>query len=157
MSTITPDPGDEGDESVFKPLSAEEAQQLRARIVPLSLGKVLTGQVLAGLLVAVVAWGLTGRPIVGWSAAYGALAVVIPAAVFARGVRRHMSSSHPGAAVTGLFGWELVKIVLTVVLLAAAPWLVSGLVWLALLVGMVLTMKMYWIALWAQSRSVKPN
>jgi ATP synthase protein I len=59
--------------------------------------------------------------------------------------------------VTGLFGWELVKIVLTVAALAAAPWVVPGLVWLALLAGMVLTLKMYWFALWLQTRSVKPN
>jgi len=154
---MTPDPGDEDAESDFKPLSADEAQRLRARIAPTSLGKVLVWQVLVGSLVAVVAWWSTGRPIAGWSAAYGALAVVMPAAVFARGVRRPMSSGNPGAAVTGLFGWELVKIVLTVALLAAAPRLIPGLVWLALLAGMVLTMKMYWIALWAQSRSVKPS
>jgi len=47
-------------------------------------------------------------------------------------------------------GWELVKIVLTVAMLAAAPRLVPGLSWLALLAGMVITMKTYWIALLAR-------
>ncbi len=103
------------------------------------------------------AWGLTGRPAAGWTAAYGAMAVVIPAALFARGVRKHMSSGNPGTAVTGLFGWELVKIVLTVALLAAAPWVLPEVVWLALLAGMVVTLKMYWLALWVQTRSVKPT
>lgn len=49
--------------------------------------------------------------------------------------------------MTGLFGWELVKVAMTVAMLAAAPRLVPGLSWLALLAGMVVTMKTYWIAL----------
>lgn len=157
MNTIAPDPVDEAEESEFKPLTAEEAQRLRARIAPVSLGRVLVIQALVGCLVALAAWGLTGRPSAGWTAAYGAMAVVIPAALFARGVRKHMSSGNPGTAVTGLFGWELVKIVLTVALLAAAPWVLPEVVWLALLAGMVVTLKMYWLALWVQTRSVKPN
>ena len=61
-----------------------------------------------------------------------------------------------GGALTGLFGWELVKIALTVAMLAAAPRLVPGLSWLALLAGMVVTMKTYWIALMAGSGVRKP-
>ena len=53
-------------------------------------------------------------------------------------------------AMAGLMGWELVKIALTVAMLAAAPRLVPGLSWLALLAGMVITMKTYWIALLAR-------
>jgi ATP synthase protein I len=83
----------------------------------------------------------------GWSAAYGALAVVVPAALFARGVLRRKASANPRAAMVGFFGWEIAKIVLTVALLAAAPRLVPGLSWLALVVGMVITMKTYWVAL----------
>ena len=49
--------------------------------------------------------------------------------------------------MVGFFGWEIAKIVLTVALLAAAPRLVPGLSWLALVVGMVITMKTYWVAL----------
>jgi ATP synthase protein I len=45
------------------------------------------------------------------------------------------------------FVWELAKLVLTVAMLAAAPRLVKDLSWLALLVGMVVTMKTYWVAL----------
>ena len=53
--------------------------------------------------------------------------------------------------MVGFFGWEMVKIVLTVAMLAAAPRLVAQLSWLALLAGMVVTMKTYWIALMVQS------
>ena len=53
-----------------------------------------------------------------------------------------------GAALAGFFVWELVKIVLTVAMLLAAPKLVPDLSWLALLVGLVVTMKVYWVAMW---------
>jgi ATP synthase protein I len=87
---------------------------------------------------------------VGWSAAYGALSVVAPAALFARGVLRYKASANPRAAMVGFFGWEIAKIVLTVALLAAAPRLVPELSWIALLAGMVIAMKMYWVALLVQ-------
>lgn len=41
----------------------------------------------------------------------------------------------------------MIKIALTVALLAAAPWLIGGLVWLAMVAGVVVAMKMYWVAL----------
>jgi ATP synthase protein I len=137
----------EAEESDFKPLTAAEAAEWRSRNPPMTVWKVVVGQMLVGVLVALVAWVLTGSVQVGWSAAYGALAVVIPAALFARGVLRQGASSDPRAAMVRFFGWEIAKIVLTVALLAAAPRLVSGLNWIALLVGMVVTMKTYWVAL----------
>ena len=147
MKTIAPETEAEAEESDFKPLTAQEAEQWRRRNPPISVWRVVAGQALVGMLVALVAWVLTGRASVGWSAAYGALAVVVPAALFARGVLRHKASIHPRAAMVGFFGWEIAKIVLTVALLAAAPRLVPGLSWIALLVGMVITMKTYWVAL----------
>jgi ATP synthase protein I len=147
MKTIAPETEAEAEELDFKPLTAQEAQQWRSRNPSISVWKVVAGQALVGMLVALVAWLLTGRAQVGWSAAYGALAVVAPAALFARGVLRHKASAHPRAAMVGFFGWEIAKIVLTVSLLAAAPWLVPGLSWIALLIGMVVTMKTYWVAL----------
>ena len=147
MKTIAPETETEAEEPDFKPLTAEEAEQWRRRNPPISVWKVVAGQALVGMLVALVAWVLTGKASVGWSAAYGALAVVVPAALFARGVLRHKASAHPRAAMVGFFGWEIAKIVLTVALLAAAPRLVPGLSWLALLAGLVITMKTYWVAL----------
>ena len=147
MKTIAPETEAEAEELEFKPLTAQEAQVWRRSNPPISVVKIVVGQALVGVLVALVAWALTGRTEVGLSAAYGALAVVVPAALFARGVLRHKASSNPRAAMVGFFGWEIVKIVLTVALLAAAPRLVPGLSWLALLAGMVITMKTYWVAL----------
>ena len=147
MKTFADETETEVEEPDFKPLTAQEAAQWRRRHQPIVVWKVVAGQALVGVLVALVAWGLTGRAQVGWSAAYGALAVVLPAALFARGVLRHKASDNPRAAMVGFFGWEIAKIVLTVALLAAAPRLVPGLSWIALLAGMVVTMKTYWVAL----------
>ena len=147
MKTIAPETETEAEDSDFKPLTAQEAELWRSRNPPISVWKVVAGQAFVGMLVALVAWFLTGRAQVGWSAAYGAVAVVVPAALFARGVLRHKASANPRAAMLGFFGWEIAKIVLTVSLLAAAPRLVPGLSWIALLTGMVITMKTYWVAL----------
>ena len=150
MKTIAPETEIEAEDSDFKPLTAQEAQQWRSRNPPVSVWRIVVGQVIVGALVAVLAWALSGRAQVGWSAAYGALSLVVPAALFARGVLRRKASGNPRAAMVGFFGWEIAKIVLTVALLAAAPRLVPGLSWLALLVGMVFTMKTYWVALWVR-------
>jgi ATP synthase protein I len=146
MKTIAALPETE-EELPFKQLSAEDARRLREENPSVSPWWVVAGQVVVGLVVALAAWGLTGRQNVGWSAGYGALAVVIPAAVFARGLTGRFSSLNAGTAAFGFMLWEMVKIALTVAMLVAAPRLVSGLSWPALLVGLVLTMKVYWIAL----------
>ena len=44
---------------------------------------------------------------------------------------------------------------LTVALLVMAPWVIEGLVWLAMLVGVVAAMKMYWVALVVRPRLLK--
>ena len=149
MKTVLPLPEtwkETQEELPFKQLTADEARRLREKTPPVSLWWVVAGQVVVGFLVALVAWGLTGKQNVGWSAAYGALAVVIPAAVFARGLTRP-SASGATARVARFFLWELVKIALMVALLVAAPRLVVALSWPAMLVGVVLTMKVYWVAL----------
>lgn len=138
---------DEGNDPEFKPLTADEARRLREKNPPLSPWRVIAGQGLVGVLVALAAWGLTGQPHLGWSAGYGALAVVIPAALFARGLTSRVSSMNAGAAVFAFFLWEMVKIALTLAMLFAAPRLVVPLSWPAMLVGLVVTMKVYWVAL----------
>lgn len=155
MKTITPHVEDDDQDSDFKPLSADEAHHWREKNPQVSVWRIVAMQAVVGFLVALAAWMLTGRQSVGWSAGYGALAVVIPAALFARGVLRHKKAPNPGVAMVGFFGWEIVKIILTIAMLAAAPRVVNGLSWLALMAGMVLTMKTYWIALVVQSRKSK--
>ncbi|MCW5235232.1 ATP synthase subunit I [Verminephrobacter eiseniae] len=148
MKTIAPDEATEAEKSDFKPLTAQQAQEWRERQAPLSVWRLLAGQAMVGMLVALLAWGLTGHAAVGWSAACGALAVVLPAALFARAVLRPKAGVDPRAVLLGFVGWELAKIMLTLALLAAAVQWVPGLSWVALLVGMASAMKMYWVALW---------
>ncbi|MBK8072683.1 MAG: ATP synthase subunit I [Ramlibacter sp.] len=148
MKTIAPGrQSEEAESDTFKPLTAEEARRLREQNPPVSPWWVVAGQVVVGLVVALAAWGITGRQDVGWSAGYGALAVVLPAAVFARGLTGRFASLNPGTAVIGFFLWEMVKLVLTLAMLFAAPGLVDALSWPALLAGLVLTMKVYWVAM----------
>jgi len=150
---------DEAQDEGFKPLTHEEAQKVRELNPPFSLWSVWAGQVGVGIVVAVLAWLVTGQARMGWSAGYGALAVVVPAALFARGLSRQKSATHGNAALVGFFVWEMVKIALTVAMLLAAPRLVEGLNWLALLAGFVVTMKVYWVAMWfgpaRKTRSIK--
>ena len=107
MATMAPLNEMEADEPEFKPMTAEEARQWSEKNPSVSPGAVVGVQALVGLVVALVAWGLTGRENVGWSAGYGALAVVIPAALFARDwpesglwrIRRHAPwAPHSGSS-----------------------------------------------------------
>ena len=138
-------------EGEFKPLTAEQAQVLRERNPPMSPWRVLAVQAIAGVVVAVAvsvaAWFVGGKASLGWSAAYGALAVLIPGAVFARGLTSRLTSGNAGAAMVGFFFWEAVKIALAVAMLFAAPKVVPDLSWPALLGGLVVTMKAVWITL----------
>ena len=131
----------------FQPLTAEQARELRKRQPLLSVWRVVLAQTLVGIVLSVGVWLVSGRLGAVFSVAYGALAVVLPAALFARGLTSRVSSFNAGAAVFGFFLWEMVKIGLTVAMLFAAPRLVVDLSWPAMLVGLVVTMKVYWVAL----------
>ncbi len=150
MSIITPVSefdSDESEELEFKRLTAEEAQALRELQPPVSPWRIVRLQFVVGVLVALAAWGFTGKPSMGWSAAYGALAVVIPAMLFARGLMSQFSSVNAATAGFGFFVWEAVKIAASVGMLFAAPQLVADLDWLAMLIGLIVTLKVYWVAL----------
>jgi ATP synthase protein I len=144
----------EWQEPVFEPLTAEQMRQLLEKSPSVSPWQVIAGQAVVGLVVALAAWGLTGRQNVGWSAGYGALAVIIPAALFARGLMSRFSSFNAAAAGFGFFVWEAVKLMVGVAMVAAAPGLIADLSWLALLAGLFVTLKVYWFALLMRP---KPN
>jgi len=146
MTRIQPQDQD-NEQEAFEPLTAQQAVELRKRQPLLSVWRVVGVQALLGLLVAWLVWLVSGRMSAVYSAGYGALAVIIPAALFARGLTSRVASENVGAAVFGFFLWEMVKIGLTVAMLLAAPRLVIDLSWPAMLVGLVVTMKVYWVAL----------
>lgn len=146
---------DEASESDFTPLSAQEAQALRERNPSVSPWWVVMAQVVVGAVAALLAWLLTGLPSVAWSLAYGALAVALPAALFARGLSGRLASVNPMTAALGFLVWQMVKLALTMAMLFAAPRLVVALSWPALLVGLVLALKVYWVALRFAPRNMK--
>ena len=146
MTRIQPE-DQENVQDAFEPLTAEQVVELRKRQPILSVWRVVGVQVMLGLLLAVLVWFVSGRMSAVYSALYGALAVIVPAALFARGLTSRVASVNAGAAAFGFFLWEMVKIGLTVAMLFAAPRLVSDLSWPAMLVGLVVTMKVYWVAL----------
>jgi ATP synthase protein I len=148
---------DEATEPPFKTLSREEAQVLKASIPQVSPWRVVAAQAVAGLVCGAITWLVTQRSGAAWSALYGAAAVVVPGALLARGMSRNLSGN-PGAAVFGFMFWELVKIAVAVAMLVAAPRVVPGLSWPALLVAMVVCMKVnWWALLWRRAPAKKTS
>jgi ATP synthase protein I len=114
---------------------------------------VIAVQVMVGVVAALLAGLVTQRQEVAWSVLYGAATVVVPGALMARGMTSRISSMSPGSSAVSFMLWEMVKIAVSVVMLMLAPKLVQPLVWPALLVGLVLGMKVYWLALLWRGRS----
>lgn len=149
----------DGLEPEFKPLTSEQAQVWRQNNPMSSPWRVLFLQVGVGAVMVLMTGWLTGEPRLAASAAWGSVAVIVPAIVFVRALSRQMRRTQPGSALVGLLVWELVKIVLTVALLLVAPKVITDLSWIALVAGFVVTMKVYWLAMalnWKQSPS-KPT
>ena len=141
------DDDDGAHEPAFKTLTREEASALRAKEPPLNPWRVIAVQGGVGVVLALLAALVTGKVEVGWSALYGAACVVVPGALMARGMTSRLSSMSPGASAVSFMLWEMVKIAVAVALLMLGPRVVQGLSWPALLVGLVLCMKVYWLAL----------
>jgi ATP synthase protein I len=125
-------------------MTREEAQaliQVQARVSP---WRVVAVQGLVGVVMAALAslvWGGSA----GWSALYGAAAVVLPNALLARGMTRGTAS--PVAAAAGFMFWEMLKIGAAIAMLVIAARVVPQLSWPVLLVTMVVCMKVNWFAL----------
>ena len=138
------------------PLNAQQAQALRDSFrqegLSISPWQILAWQFVAGLMMSLIVWLVTGRLNLAVSVAYGAIAVVLPAALFARGLMSQFSSLNAMTAGFGFFVWEALKIAVTIVLIAMAPSLVADLDWLAMLIGLIVTMKIVWVILWLTRR-----
>jgi ATP synthase protein I len=129
------------------PLTAAEAKALRVANPSTSPWVIIGLQFVTSLVFGLIAWVYTGKSNIGWSAVYGGFAVVIPAALFARGLTSQFASINAVTAGFGFFVWEAIKIAVSVGMLFAAPRLVMDLDWLAMLIGLIVTMKVYWLAL----------
>jgi ATP synthase protein I len=138
---------EEEDKPPFRKLTRAEAQALREKEPSVSPWRVVGLQAAVGLAAALLAGMIAGRAEIGWSVLYGAAAVVLPAALMARGMTSRLGTMSPAAGALAFMVWEFVKIAVSVAMLMAAPKLVQPLSWPALLLGLVLCMKMYWLAL----------
>lgn len=146
-SEVWADEDDEAARRDVKPLTREQAQALREKDPPVSPWRVVATQIAVGLVVGAVGVLLTGEAAIGWSALYGAAVVVVPGALMARGMTSRLSSMSPGTSAVSFMLWEFVKIAVSVAMLALAPRIVQPLSWPALLVGLVVCIKVYWVAL----------
>ena len=138
---------DEADEAAFQPLTRAEAQALRDRQPQVPVWWVVAAQAAVGGVVAVVTWLVSGDTGVFGSALYGAAVVVVPGALMARGMSSQISSMSPGASAVSFMLWEMVKIAVSVLMLALAPKIVQPLSWPALLASLVVCMHVYLLAL----------
>lgn len=124
------------------PLTAEQAHRWRARHKTISPWAVLGCQAGVALLGAVMIWLILQESVAIISWLYGALAITLPAVFFARAVVRR-------ASLGVLVFSELVKLITSVALIILAPWVLTSVAWWPLLLAIVLTVNMYWIApLW---------
>ncbi len=138
---------DQDDEVAVQPLTRAEAQALRERQPQVPVWWVVAAQAAVGGLVGVLAWLLSADRVVFASALYGAAVVVVPAALMARGMSSRISSVSPGASAVSFMLWEMVKIAVSVLMLALAPKIVQPLSWPALLANLVVCMHVYLLAL----------
>ena len=146
--------GDADGEPAFKPLTREEAQDLRARLPVVSAWSLLTWQAAAGAAM-VALWGLLSlQGDKTWSALFGAVSVVVPNALMAWGMTRRPAMGG-GTAVLSFMVWELIKIILAVAILVAVAVGFSSLSWPAMLSTLVVTLKANWLALLRRGRFKK--
>jgi ATP synthase protein I len=138
---------DQQDEAAFQPLTRAEAQALRERQPQVPVWWVVAVQAAVGGVVAVLAWLVSGDRVVFASALYGAAVVVVPGALMARGMSSRISSVSPGASAVSFMLWEMVKIAVSVLMLALAPKIVQPLSWPLLLVSLAVCMHVYLLAL----------
>lgn len=140
---------DEVEATSFKPLTREQAQELRKKLPLISPWRVVATQAVIGVLCGLIAWLASGDASMAWSALYGAGAVVLPGALLARGMTRGTISSAAAAsrAAMGFLFWEMLKIAAAISLLVIAAKVVPNLSWPALLITMVVCMKVNWVAL----------
>ncbi len=137
---------EDNDESWRAPLSRAQAQALLRAKPGVSPQRVVALQAAVVLLAALLG-ALVGGRAAALSAAWGGAVVLLPAALFAFLMRRWLVRLAPAYALFGFAFGELLKIAATVALLLLAPRLLGRPVWPALLLGLLATLQVYWIAL----------
>ena len=143
----------DNEEPAYKRLTAAEAAVFRQHHAVLSPWRVIAAQVGVGTVVALLAWALTGESVVALSALYGAAVVALPGALMARGATSRLSSVSPLVSTASMMAWGVVKMLVSLAMLAGAARVVPGLSWPVMLAALVVCMQTYWFALlWRGSR-----
>lgn len=135
-----------------KPLTRQEVQALKKKLGGVTLEAflltVLMWQGAVSVAIASLVWLVSSEVLTAYSAFYGAMCVVLPSALVARTVIKRLKPDvlkHSGGRLVGLFVLELVKILVTLCLLLLAPVLLDSPHWIAIVVGFVVTLKVYWV------------
>ena len=136
----------------IRTLNQEEAALVRASNPALNLWLVIVWQIAAVLVSALFAWIFMRQPAVVYSLVWGGFCVVLPTAVFALGLQKRVAKTSALQAVGRFLLLEMLKLALTLGLLFAATRVMENVNWLALLTGLVVTLKVYWVALLCQPR-----
>ncbi len=129
----------------------EQVAALRVRSLPVSPWAVLAMQGIAGLVCVAVGWLFSTRWQVPASALGGAVVVVLPGVLTARGMSRRRPAD-AGGALLSVMVWEALKIGSAVVLLLGIARFLPALSWPALLITMIVCQKVYWVALLPRRR-----
>lgn len=147
---------DAHDGDAFKVFSRQEVVALREKwgtesgqkSLPEFLFRVLVWQVLVATAIALTTWLSGFGTSVVLSAFYGALCAVLPSALVARTVFRQGKANLPepaGGWVVKLLILELLKVALTIGMLASALLVLAAPNWIAIVAGFVVTLKVYWV------------
>lgn len=139
------------EDAVLRPMTYDEATLWRGNQKQVSIWKVVMAQFVCLFALGAFAGWFFESEVVGWSAFYGGMSVALPSAVMAYGMTSgkvaKLFSVIPVYSLGSVFFWEGVKVLLVVVFLVMAPVVLGGLSWPALLAGLVLVLKVYWLAL----------
>jgi ATP synthase protein I len=128
-------------------LTPEEAQSLRLQNPSVSPWWVIAAQFGLGLVLVGLLAAFLENQSIAMSAAWGVGIVVLPAMLFARGITSPWLNGDPVKSVLGFFVWESVKLLTSVALMGLANKWQAELSWPAMLLAMLLTLKVYWVAL----------
>ncbi len=146
VRTLPPElPEDQSNEPVFRQWSRADAAELRKTQPVIAPWRVVLWMLIAAVGIGAISLIAFDIP-TALSAAYGSLAVAMPAALLARGMTSPLSSANAVSSVLAFMAWEMVKIGVSISMLMLAPSLIVGLSWPALLVGLILTMQVYFVA-----------
>ena len=156
QETLANDWEDGADEPEFKPLTPQEAARWRATQPRWSPWRLVLLQFGVGLVLASLVWAVSGRQALAWSVAYGAACVFVPTALMAWGLTSgalsKMLARWRQGAFAGFLLWEGVKVLLAVAMMWSAPYWVESLDWLAMVAGVVVVLKVYWLSFWLQPK-----